>query len=183
MYFEYYPTSMFDEKGLSKELLDTAVSDRPCLCQDFSEHLCWVNTKMLEMLGVDKNTPDPSTLEVFVRDKSGNPTGWVKEMAWTRFAENMFKAIRWKPPTELTPERMCAFFDFLKEHGITAMADGFIETEQQIQSIYEMDQTGSLKIYYDGSVRFWNFADLPEKIATLRKYQENIRRSISRLTQ
>ena len=81
IYFEYYPTSMFDENGPVKELLDEAISDRPVLCQDFGEHLCWVNSKMLELLGVDKNTPDPSTLEVFVRDEEGNPTGWIKEMA------------------------------------------------------------------------------------------------------
>lgn len=172
LYFEYYPTSMFDEKGPTKELLDGAVSDRPCLCQDFGEHLCWVNSKMLELLGVDKNTPNASPLEVFVRDQNGEPTGWVKEMAWVRFQDNMYKAIGWEPPTELTPERMYAFFDFLKEHGITAMADGFIETGRQIQSIYEMDLAGRLKTYYDGSVRFWNYEDLPEKIATLREYQE-----------
>ena len=39
IYFEYYPTSMFDEHGPTKELLDTAISDRPVLCQDFGEHL------------------------------------------------------------------------------------------------------------------------------------------------
>ena len=44
LYFEYYPTSMFDEHGPVKELLDTAISDRPVLCQDFGEHLCWVNS-------------------------------------------------------------------------------------------------------------------------------------------
>jgi predicted amidohydrolase YtcJ len=172
LYFEYYPTSMFDEKGPRKELLDSVVSDRPCLCQDFGEHLCWVNSKMLELLGVDKNTPDPGPLEVFVRDEDGEPTGWVKEMAWVKFADRMFEAIGWKPPTELTPERMRPFFDFLKEHGITAMADGFIEDEQQIRSIFEMDQAGELKTYYDGSVRFWNYEDLPEKIATLKEYQK-----------
>ena len=35
IYFEYYPTSMFDEHGPTTELLDTAISDRPVLCQDF----------------------------------------------------------------------------------------------------------------------------------------------------
>lgn len=171
LYFEYYPTSMFDEKGPTKELLDSAMSDRPVLCQDFGEHLCWINSKMLELLGVDKDTPDPGPLETFVRDEEGNPTGWVREMAWFKFADNMFRALDWYPPEELTPDSMKGFFRFLTDSGITAMADGFIENDQQIKSICELDLAGELHTYYDGMVRFWNYSDLPEKIAKLREYQ------------
>lgn len=172
LYFEYYPTSMFDEKGPTKELLDSAISDRPVLCQDFGEHLCWVNSKMLELLGVDKDTPDPGPLETFIRDEDGNPTGWVREMAWIKFADHMFRALNWYPPEELTADSLSGFFDFLRDSGITAMADGFIENEDQIKAIYEMDRAGKLQVYYDGMVRFWNYSDLPEKIATLREYQK-----------
>lgn len=35
-----------------------------------------------------------------------------------------------------------------------------------------MDQEGKLNTYYDGSVRFWRYEDLTEKIETLRSYQE-----------
>ena len=172
IYFEDYPTSMFDENGPVKELLDEAISDRPVLCQDFGEHLCWVNSKMLELLGVDKNTPDPSTLEVFVRDEEGNPTGWIKEMAWLHFADNMFEALGWQPPEELTEERMRPFFDFIEESGITALFDALIESDRQIRTVYEMDMAGKLHTYYDASVRFWKYEDLPEKIAKLREYSE-----------
>ena len=118
LYFEYYPTSMFDAKGPRKEWLDEAISDRPCLCQDFGEHLCWINSKMLEFLGVNKDTPDPTTLEVFVRDADGTPTGWVKEMAWLHFADNMYQKLGWAPPEELSSKNMRPFFDFLKEKGL-----------------------------------------------------------------
>lgn len=172
LYFEYYPTSMFDEKGPAKELLDSAVCDRPVLCQDFGEHLCWMNSKMLELLGVDKNTPDPSPLETFARDENGEPTGWVREMAWTHFAENMYEAINWRPPEDLSAERMKPFFDFIEGSGITAFFDAFIESDEQIKSIYEMDKAGKLHAYYDGSVRFWGYDDLPQKIAKLKEYCE-----------
>ena len=172
IYFEYYPTSMFDEHGPTKELLDTAISDRPVLCQDFGEHLCWINTKMLELLGVDKNTPDPGPLETFARDEDGSPTGWVREMAWMKFADNMFSALDWAPPETITPDTIKEFFDFMEDSGITAMADGFIENDDQIRSIYELDKAGRLNAYYDGMVRFWSYEDLPEKIAKLREYQK-----------
>ena len=171
LYFEYYPTSMFNEKGPDKALLDEAISDRPVLCQDFGEHLCWVNSRMLELLEIDKNTPDPGPLETFARDNEGNPTGWIREMAWMKFADNMFRSIGWYPPEELNTKTMKGFFNFLENSGITAIADGFIENDDQIKAIYEMDMAGQLNVYYDGMVRFWSLEDLPEKIAVLRKYQ------------
>ena len=127
---------------------------------------------MLELLEVDKDTPDPGPLETFVRDDEGNPTGWIREMAWYKFVDNMYKALGWQPPEELNAETMKSFFDFLEESGITAMADGFIENDDQIRGIYELDKVGKLNVYYDGMVRFWNYEDLPEKIAKLREYQK-----------
>lgn len=172
IYFEYYPTAMFDENGPTREMLDEAISDRPVLCQDFGEHLCWVNSKMLELLGVDEDTPDPNSLEVFVRDEKGRPTGWIKEMAWLHFAENMYETIGWRPPEELTEERMRPFFRLMKESGITALFDAMIESDEQIRTVWEMDKAGELYLYYDAAVRFWKYEDLPEKIAKLREYQK-----------
>lgn len=172
LYFEYYPTSMFDQTGPKKELLDMAVDDRPVLCQDFGEHLCWVNSRMLELLGVDKNTPDPGLLETFVRDEQGEPTGWIREMAWKKFEDHMYQQLNWYPPENLNADTMESFFLFLQESGITAIADGFIENDDAIRGVYELDQKEKLNVYYDGMVRFWNFEDLPEKIEKLREYQK-----------
>ena len=173
LYFEYYPTSMFGDVGPTKELLDTAVSDRPCLCQDFGEHLHWVNSKMLEMMEVTKDTPDPVPgLEMFVRDEKGEPTGWLKEFVHLHFAETLYKKIGWKPPITMTPQLMEGFFQFLTTHGITAMADGILEGEEQMISMYELDKQEKLNVYYDGIVRFWSHEDLPSKIDDLRKFQK-----------
>ncbi|MDD3168232.1 MAG: amidohydrolase family protein [Eubacteriales bacterium] len=173
LYFEYYPTSMFGENGPTKELLDSAVSDRPCLCQDFGDHLHWVNSRMLEMMGVTKDTPDPVPgLEMFVRDADGEPTGWLKEYVHMRFADKLFRTIGWTPPMTMTPDLMEGFFRFLTEHGITAMADGILEGEAQLSSMAELDQSGKLNVYYDGIMRFWSYEDLPEKIAELQSYQQ-----------
>ena len=93
-------------------------------------------------------------------------------MAWMKFADNMFSALDWAPPETITPDTIKEFFDFMEDSGITAMADGFIENDDQIRSIYELDKAGRLNAYYDGMVRFWSYEDLPEKIAKLREYQK-----------
>ena len=173
LYFEYYPTSMVGTKGPTKELLDTAVSDRPCMCQDFGEHLHWYNSKMLEAMEVTKDTPDPVPgLEMFVRNEDGEPVGWGKELVHLRFLNQMFQNIGWKPPTDLTPEVMEPFFSFLSDNGITAICDGFTESEEQAKSIFELDTQEKLNVYYDGMVRFWSYEDLPEKIKVLRQYEQ-----------
>lgn len=173
LYFEYYPTDLFGSEGPSKNLLDKAVSDRPCLCQDFGDHMHWVNSKMLELMEITKDTPDPVPgLEIFVRDKVGDPTGWVKEGAWIHFSEKLFENISWKPPLVMTPKLMKKFFKFYREHGITAIGDGLLEGEAQLSAMYELDKGGDLKLYYDGVLRFWDFEGLPTKIEELRRYQE-----------
>src|SRR3954470_8275006 len=86
LYFEYYPSATFRDGAPTKELLDTAVSDRPCLCQDFSEHEHWVNSKMLEVMEITRETPDPVPgLEMFVRDENGDPTGLLRELVHLHF--------------------------------------------------------------------------------------------------
>lgn len=173
LYFEYYPTKLFGDKGPTKELLDGAVCDRPCLCQDFGDHMHWVNSKMLELMGVDASTPDPVPgLEMFVRDRDGNPTGWVKEMAWLHFADKMYEKIGWAPPEEVTEQSMKKVLDFFKSKGITALFDAIVESEEQMRVLKDLDDRGELKLYYDAAVRFWSYQDLPEKIGRLRHYQK-----------
>lgn len=173
LYFEYYPTDLFGTTGPTKELLDTAVTDRPCLCQDFGDHMHWVNSKMLELMEVTKDTPDPTPgLEMFMRDEEGEPTGWVKEWAWYHFSDKLYKRIGWEPPLVMTPKLMTKFFEFFKEHGVTAMGEGILEGEAQLSSMYELDQKGDFKLYYDGLLRFWSFEELPDRIEELRLYQK-----------
>ena len=172
-YFEYYPTTMFGTQGPTKELLDGVCADRPCYCQDFGEHLHWMNSKMLELLEVTKDTPDPIPgLAVFVRDKDGNPTGWCKEFAWLPFQNKMYQKIGWEPSLKLTASLMEEFFVFLTEHGITAIADGVVEGEDQLIAMNELDKAGKMNVYYDGISRFHRYDDLPEKIDELRNYSK-----------
>lgn len=174
LYFEYYPTSMFGTQGPTKELLDSACSDRPCYCQDFGEHLHWMNSKMLELMEVTKDTPDPvSGLEMFVRDSEGNPTGWCKELAWRHFQGRMYEKIGWEPPIKMTPQLMEKFFEFLTKHGITAIAEGLLEGEDQLIAMRALDKAGKMNVYYDGNNRFWGIRDLREKIEELKRYAEN----------
>lgn len=172
LYFEYYPSTLFTDRAPTKELLDTAVSDRPCLCQDFSEHEHWVNSKMLELMEITKDTIDPVPgLEMFVRDETGEPTGQLREWVYLHFIDKLYEKIGWTPPQELTAERVGKFFRFLTEHGVTAVFEALVEDDEILRAITELDVRGELNMYYEGALRFRNSQDLPGVIARLQTYQ------------
>jgi predicted amidohydrolase YtcJ len=172
LYFEYYPTTTFRDRQPTKELLDSAVSDRPCLCQDFSEHEHWVNSKMLELMEITKATPDPVPgLEMFVRDEEGEPTGLLREAVHKHFIGKMYQKIGWTPPEELTPDRISHFFRFMTEHGVTSLFEALVGDDETFASVSELDRRGELNMFYEGSIRFRTMADLPGAISSLKLNQ------------
>ena len=64
----------------TKESLDRVISDRPVLLLDDELHSAWVNSKALELSGIDRDTPDPRYGEIR-RDEKGEPTGFLAETA------------------------------------------------------------------------------------------------------
>ena len=173
LYFEYYPSTTFRDGGPTRELLDGAVSDRPVLCQDFSEHEHWVNSKMLELMGVTRDTPDPVPgLEMFVRDEAGEPTGLLREFVHRHFVDAMYERIGWTPPQELTPERIKPFFDFMTDHGVTALFEALIVDDRILASLAELDERGELNAYYTGALQFQNLADLPTVLARMAELRD-----------
>lgn len=67
---------VFHAMGTAEMLaaLDAAGSGRPVMLRDDSLHNRWVNSRALEILGVDSDTPDPAGGS-YVRDGDGRPVG------------------------------------------------------------------------------------------------------------
>lgn len=64
----------------TREQLDQLVPDRPAFITSSDAHTAWVNSKALELAGVDASTLDPSGGQI-VRDAQGRPTGLLREEA------------------------------------------------------------------------------------------------------
>ena len=58
--------------------LDKICSDRPLTMRSYDHHTLLINSRTLEMGGIDKDTADPSG--GMMSDEEGNPTGTFKEM-------------------------------------------------------------------------------------------------------
>jgi hypothetical protein len=63
-----------------REDLDAVVPDRPAFFPNRDGHSTWVNSKALELAGIDASTPDPDDGRI-ERDPDGTPTGTLHEGA------------------------------------------------------------------------------------------------------
>jgi predicted amidohydrolase YtcJ len=176
IYAEYYPSDMdWGHDGATAAAIDTAVSDRPVLLQDFSDHASTVNSKMLELMGVNEHTPmqvdpeDPAPR--FVRGADGvTPTGLIREEAWSRFADTMYDAIGWRSPEEVTPASLEGYTSFLSSRGVVALLDA-MTTRSTLASAATMDAQGKLNLHFHGARVFSSLANLDASIADVRAWQ------------
>src|SRR5207249_1342016 len=66
--------------------LDQIVPYRPVFLMNRDVHGAWVNTKALEVAGIDRDTPDPPDGRI-ERDATGEPTGTLHEGAAYTFQD------------------------------------------------------------------------------------------------
>ncbi|MFB7668297.1 amidohydrolase [Kitasatospora sp. NPDC056138] len=69
------------EGGLpTRQLLDSAVPDRPVYLTNRDHHGAWANTRALELAGLTRDTPDPADGRI-EREPDGTPSGMLQEGA------------------------------------------------------------------------------------------------------
>ncbi|WP_229262209.1 amidohydrolase [Duganella guangzhouensis] len=104
--------------------LDVAVSERPVLLHRVDGHAIWVNTKALEMAGIDRNTRDPSGGKI-ERDAAGKPTGVLVDAAM----ELVNKVVPLPTPAEARATLDVALAS-LSRVGLTSVHDAGIKAVQ-----------------------------------------------------
>lgn len=143
--------------GPHKKDLDSVVPDRPVWITSLTGHSVWVNSKALEVLGVDENTPDPvPNVANYVRDENGELTGWIKEGAAWQFMGEQFP-----PDIPYMREGIDTFLSILTEHGITTVYDGGNKDYDDLVYTYlaELERAGKLPLRYEGTYAVY----LPER--------------------
>ncbi len=103
-----------------REDLDAIVADRPAFLPNRDGHSTWVNTKALELAGIDRATADPDDGRI-ERDPDGSPTGTLHEGA-----AHLVEALMPVPG----PDELSAGLRLAQAHlhafGITAWQDAIV---------------------------------------------------------
>jgi predicted amidohydrolase YtcJ len=105
------------------EQLDRVVPDRPAFLENRDGHGAWVNSRALELAGIDRDTPDPPDGRI-ERDDDGRPSGTLHEGAM-----NLVGRLVPRPtPAELEKAVLRAQAE-LHGLGITGWQDAIVDGE------------------------------------------------------
>ncbi|HET9346862.1 MAG TPA: amidohydrolase [Candidatus Limnocylindrales bacterium] len=139
-----------------REDLDAIVPDRPVFLPNRDGHSAWVNTRALELAGIDDSTPDPPDGRI-ERDPDGTPTGTLHEGAGD-LVERLL-------PKHTEDEWLDAFRTgqaYLHGLGITAWQDAIVPPE--FVAIYRRTaETGLLTARVEGAL-WWERDQGPEQV-------------------
>ena len=103
--------------------LDKAASDVPVILTRTCVHIIVVNSKALELAGIDRNTPNPTGGEID-KDCNGEPTGILRENA-----KDLVTKIMPVPTVEDSADNLVELSTKLLAHGITAITECMGNTE------------------------------------------------------
>ncbi|KRB80580.1 amidohydrolase [Sphingomonas sp. Root710] len=86
--------TVFPDGSPRKETLDEISRDRPIAIGSGDGHSMWANSKMLELAGITRDTPDPAGGRIIRDPKTGEPTGHLAEESAMALVEKLVP-----PPT------------------------------------------------------------------------------------
>lgn len=145
----------------SREMLDSVVPDRPAYLSDNSGHEAWVNSRALEVAGIDSTTADPPNGHI-ERDVGGRPSGALQEDAAMKLVE-----ARIPPPA--AAERatdLAVALQTMLEFGFTALEDADVTPDVAL-AYQALDRRGSLRQRVNLCLEFDPAADDEAQISRL----------------
>ncbi len=129
-----------------REWLDQVSGDKAVYLSDDALHNGWFNTKALDLLGVDRDIPNPPGVEILKDPGTGEPTGVLLEV---------FGFIGDALPERSAEEYLAAaryVVGVANGFGITGMK-GASATDQQIGGFIALDNAGGMTAHYAGSLQ------------------------------
>jgi predicted amidohydrolase YtcJ len=130
--------------------LDAVVRDRPVFLPNRDHHGAWVNSRAMEIAGIDRGTPDPPDGRI-ERDAGGQPTGTLHEGATALVSRHL-------PRTTGEDYRraLLAGQSYLHSLGVTSWQDAIVGSysgmDDPASTYVGAAQSGELRSYVVGAL-------------------------------
>jgi predicted amidohydrolase YtcJ len=136
------------EGGLAdRRLLDAIEPDRPVVLEATDGHTLWVNSKALEIAGIDADTPDPPKGRIDRYAGSREPSGTLQE-------PSAMELVSSRAPEPTLSQKVAGLRSaqrLLASHGITAVQDATVkldgnEAHRSFDAYHALDAAGELDL-------------------------------------
>ncbi|GAA2030426.1 amidohydrolase [Agromyces tropicus] len=117
-----YDGSLAEAGLFDARWLDDAVPDRPVVLRAWDYHTVWVNSRALELAGIDAGTPAPELGEIPRRD-DGTPLGTLREWG----AVDLVAAVMPPRTTDVALRALQRAGRYYLERGVTWVQDAWVE--------------------------------------------------------
>lgn len=138
-----WDATSFGSEPMHRAMLDEVAPDNPVSLVDISGHSLWVNSKALELAGINSDSINPQG-GIIERDDKGEPSGVLRESA----AGLVRRSI---PPAsaEQTRQALQWSLDQMVTQGITSITDAGVDGAG-MQAYAELADRGLLKLRVQG---------------------------------
>lgn len=132
--------TLWDEPGFpSKEELDAVAPDNPVILIRSDNHMCWVNSKALELAGITEDTPDPQGGKILKTD-SGEVLGCLSDTAI-----NLVRSLVPSYTVEQQQQALLLAQDHLFSYGFTSAVNAGTSV-QGLENFKALYESGEMKL-------------------------------------
>ncbi len=160
---------VFPDGSPTRDLLDKVVPNRPVFLMNRDHHGAWVNSRALELAGIDAATSDPPDGRI-ERDRLGTPSGTLQEGAMSLVARLIPG-----PSDEDRRQGLLEAQRYLHSLGVTAWQDAavgdFDITAQSLETYRRLAEHGELTGRVVGAL-WWDRKRGADQIADLVSQRE-----------
>ena len=170
-----WKNTLFGKTGPDKKIIDQVVSHIPVVLSSEDGHSKWVNSKTLELAGIDSSTASPGGGVIEHDVKTGEPTGTLRESAADLLA-GIFPEIGTKDLMKglLSYQKMAAAF------GITTVHDSSLDAgSSDIATYKNLEKENRLSMRFRASL----YADPEKGLEQVAQFLEERRQNQGRLFQ
>ena len=142
--------------------LDMVCKDKPIILESYCQHFIWVNTKAMELAGINEDTPTPHTAVIY-RDAEGMPIGVFGEFAGIHLVRDRmksdFSSEEYRKTLEIYQKELA------NKYGVTLIFDAYCsENGREAYKAMARDKALTIRVkgnyYADPSKDFSQFDDI-----------------------
>lgn len=139
----YDDTLIAEKRNLTRQDLDKVSKDRPIYVAHASGHVGYVNSKILELAGYTKDTPNPEGGVIQRDPETGEPNGVLEETAMMTLPVGGI--MEFMNSDAYNSKEITTIDEIYRKTGVTTAAEGGASFEV-VQSLVKAAELGDLKI-------------------------------------